>query len=97
MVQKKELIVKLLEKLKWHRNMSENLIILVNSSYCTQELIDSIMNKINVAIKMAKKDADKNALKKWLTLIQKIRQKEEEQGLSPENLESEFDKLLKSI
>lgn len=97
MVQKKELIVKVLEKLKWHRNMAANLLILVNSSYCTQELIDSIMNKINAAIKMAKKDADKNALRKWLTIIQKIKQKEKEQELSPENLEAEFDKLLKSI
>lgn len=97
MDQKKQLLIKLLEKLKWYRNMSEDLLILVNSSYCTPELIDSIMNKINTAIRTAKKDADKKALRKWLTAIQKIRQREYEQELSSEELEAEFDKLLESI
>ena len=97
MEQKKELIIKVLEKLKWYRNMSEELLILVNSSYCTEELIDSIINKVNAAIKSAKKDADKNALRKWLTAIQKIRQREEEEQMSAEELDAELDKLLDSI
>ena len=97
MEQKKELIVKVLKKLKWYRNMSEELLILVNSSYCTEELIDSIINKVNTAIKNSKKDADKNALRKWLTAIQKIRQREEKEQMSTEELDAEFDKLLDSI
>ena len=97
MEQKKQLILMVLEKLKWYRDKAEDLKILVESSYCTEELIDAIINRINAAIKIAKKDSDKNALRKWLTAIQKIRQREEEEEMSDEELEAEFDKLLDSI
>lgn len=97
MEQKKELIIRVLEKLKWYRDKAEDLIILLKSSYCTEELIDSIINKVNAAIKTAKKDADKNALRKWIAAIQKIRQREEQEEMSDEELDAEFDKLLNSI
>ena len=97
MEQKKELIIRVLEKLKWYRDKAEDLIILLKSTYCTEELIDSIINKINAAIKTVKKDADKNALRKWIAAIQKIRQREEQEEMSDEELDAEFDKLLDSI
>lgn len=97
MEQKKQLIIKVLQRLKWYRNMAENLIILLRSSYCTDELIESIINKINSAIKTIKSDSDKNALKKWLAAIQKIRQREETEEMTEEEIEEEFDKLLDSI
>lgn len=97
MEQKKELLIKVLEKLKWYRKMSENLLFLINSSYCTEELIDSIINKINLAIKSAKKNIDKNVLKKWLTAIQQIRQREDEEKMRDGELDAEFEKILHSI
>lgn len=97
MEQKKELLTKVLEKLKWYRNMSEDLLFLVNSSCCTEELMDSIITKVNITIKSVKKQTDKKALRKWLTAVQKIMQREEEEKLSIWELDSEFDKILNSI
>ena len=97
MEQKKQLILTVLERLKWYRDKAEDLIILLWSSYCTEELIDSIINRINAAIKIAKKDSDKNILRKWLTAIQKIRQREEEEEISDEELEAVLDSLLDNI
>ena len=97
MEKKKQLILIVLERLKWYRNIAEDLIILLESSYCTEELIDSIINRINVAIKIVKKESDKNALRKWIEAIQKIRQREKTEEMTEEEIEEEFDKLLDSI
>lgn len=97
MEQKKQLIIKVLQRLKWHRNMAEDLIILIESSYCTKELIDSITNKINAAIKTVKNNSDKNALRKWIEVIQKIKQKEESEEMTDEELDAELDNVLNTI
>lgn len=97
MEQKKQIIIKVLERLKWYRDKAEDIIILLKSSYCTEELIDSVINRINVAIKTVEKDKDKNALRKWIEAIQKIRQREEQEEMSDEELDAELDSLLDNI
>ena len=97
MEQTKQLIIKVLQRLKWYRNIAEDLIILLESSYCTEKLIDTIINKINVAIKTVKNNSDKNALRKWIEAIQKIRQREEQEEITDEELDEELDSLLDNI
>lgn len=97
MEEKKQLLIMVLERLKWYRNMAENLIILLRSSYCTEDLINSIIKKINAAIKATKKVEDKNALRKWIEAIQKIKQREEHEEMPDEELDAELDSLLETI
>lgn len=97
MEQKKQLILMVLKRLKWYRDKAEDLKILVESSYCTEELIDAIINRINAAIKIAKKGEDKNTLRKWIEAIQKIKQREEREEMSDEELDAELDSLLEII
>lgn len=97
MDEKKELVKKVLEKLKWHRDMAGELILLLDSTYCTERIVDSIIAKVNLAIKTAKDENNRNMLKKWLALIQKIRQKEENQKINDEELDRELDNLLDSM
>lgn len=97
MNEKKELVKKVLEKLKWHRDMAKGLIVLLDSDYYTEGILDSIIVKVNSAIKTAKNENNRNILKKWLVLIQKIRQKEENEKMSDEKLDNELNSLLDSI
>lgn len=77
--------------------MANDLIILLESSYCTEELIDSIINKLYATIKAAKKNSDKNVLRKWIEAIQKIKQREEREEMSDGELDKELDNLLETI
>jgi len=97
MNEKKELVKKVLEKLKWHRDMAGNLILLLDSTYCNEGIVDSIIAKINSAIKTVQDENNRNMLKKWLALIQKIRQKEEAEKMSDEELDRELNSLLDSM
>ena len=73
------------------------MILLLDSTYGTERIVDSIIAKVNLAIKTAKDENNRNMLKKWLALIQKIRQKEENQKINDEELDRELDNLLDSM
>lgn len=93
MDQKKQLVIKVLEKLEWHWDMASDLLVIVKSSYCTDELLNSLISLVNKAIKTAKKDEEKSVLERSLQQIQKIKQMEENTKMSDEDL----DALLASI
>ena len=93
MDQRKDLIIKVLEKLQWHRDMAQDLLIIVKSSYCTDKLLDSLINLISKSIKYIKGDNEKQLLEKSLQQIRKIQQMEENEKISDEDL----DNLLDSI
>lgn len=88
MDQKKELVIKVLEKLEWYREMAPDLLVIVKSSYCTDEILNSLINMLNKAIKTIKKDDDKKILEKSLQQIQKIRHMEENEKMSDEDLDA---------
>lgn len=93
MDQKKELVIKVLERLQWHRTMAQDLSVIVKSSYCTDEILDSLISLINKAIKTVKKNDEKTILEKSLTQIQKIRQIEENTKISDEDLDALLDNI----
>lgn len=93
MNQKKELIIKVLERLQWHRDMSQDLLVIVKSSYCSDEILDSLMNLVNKTIKTVKGNDDKVLLEQSLKQLRKIKSMEENEKISDEDL----DTLLESI
>ena len=72
MNQKKELVIKVLENLQWHRDMTQDLLVIVNSSYCSDEILNSIIKLVNKAIKSVKENDDKLLLEKSLQQLKKI-------------------------
>lgn len=97
MEQKKELIVKVINKIKPYRNKAEDILKLLNSKECNEEIMDEIIRRFNDAIKQCKKENDIKTLKKWLNAVQKIREMEKKEEKSKEELDIELDKLLDSI
>ena len=93
MDQKKQLVIKVLEKLEWYWDIASDLLVIVKSSYCTDELLNSLINLVNKAIKTTKKSDEKMILERSLQQIQKIKQIEENTKMSDEDL----DVLLDSI
>ncbi len=93
MEQKKLLILKVLEKLRWHRDLAEDLIILVESSYCTDSVLDSLINLIYKSMKTIQKGNEKEFVQRSLEKIQKIRQIEKETEMSDEELDVLLDNI----
>ena len=93
MNQKKELVIRVLEKLEWYREMAPDLLAIVKSSYCTDEILNSLINMLKKAIKTIKKDDDKKILEKSLQQIQKIKQMEENEKMSDEDLDAILDSI----
>lgn len=93
MEQKKELVIRVLEKLQWHRDMSQDLLVIVKSSYCSDEILDSLMNIVNKAINTVKESDNKLLLEKSLKQIKKIQQMEENEKISDEDLDTLLDAI----
>ncbi len=93
MNQKKELVIKVLERLQWHRDMARDLLVIVKSSYCSDEILNSITIEVNKAIKTVKENDDKLLLEKSLQLLKKIQILEKNIKISGEDL----DKILDDI
>jgi len=92
MEQKKELIIKVLTKLKPYRNLAEGILALIESSYCDEKTIDGLLKLINTSIKQTKNKKDKSHMQKGLELIQKI-QSQEQMEKESENI----DQLLENL
>ena len=93
MDQKKQLVIKVLEKLEWYWDIASDLLVIVKSSYCTDELLNSLISLVNKAIKTAKKDEEKSVLERSLQQIQKIKQMEESTKMSDEDLDALLDSI----
>ena len=93
MNQKKELVIKVLEKLQWHRDMAQDLLVIVKSSYCSDEILNSIIIEVNKAIKTVKENDDKLLLEKSLQLLKKIQILEKNIKISGEDLDKFLDDI----
>ena len=93
MEKKKEIVLQILDRLKWYWNRADELIVMVNSVYCTDEVLDSLINFINDAVKSAKQNEEKQALQKSMIQLQKIKELEEKEKYSDEELDSILDNI----
>jgi len=87
---KKQLIIKVLTKLKPYRNLAEGILALIESSYCTNQTLDGLISLLQDSIKMVKDDKERTKFTKSLDMIKKIRSKEEKETakMTDEDLES---------
>ena len=61
---KKQLLIKVLTKLKPYRNLAEGILALIESSYVDNQTIDGIIRLINQSMKRVKKARQKVAMQK---------------------------------
>ncbi|MEI8009497.1 MAG: hypothetical protein WCI00_09425 [bacterium] len=61
---KKQLLIKVLTKLKPYRDLAEGILALVESSYVDNQAIDGIIRLINQSIKTVKKEREKGVMQK---------------------------------
>ena len=88
MEQKKQLLIKVLTKLKPHWNLADGFLALLESEYCTDKTLDGLIVLLQDSIKIVKKEKEREKLEKGLALIQKIRHQEEEHDqMTDEDLE----------
>lgn len=93
MDQKKKLLIQILNKLKPHRELSEGILALIESWYADEKTIDGVIHVIANSIRTLKDDEQKTILQKWLEMVQKIKDMEENEKMS----EEELDNLLADI
>ena len=93
MNQRKELIIKVLEKMQWHRDIAQDLLVIVKSSYCTDEILDSLINLISKSIKSTKADSEKILLEKSLQQIKRIQKMEENTKISDKDMDALLDDI----
>lgn len=97
MEKKKQIVLHILNELKWYWDKAEELINMVNSTYCTNEVLDSLIDFIDEGIKSTKKDIQKRALEKTMLRLKKIKELEEKERCSDEELDRMLDEILDTI
>ncbi len=88
MQQKKDLLIKVIGKLKWHWDLAEWILALLESSYIDDNSINGLISLVSRSIKLCKNSLDTNKMKKWLEKIQKIKELENAEEISEEDLEA---------
>lgn len=97
MEKKKQIVLHILNELKWYWDKAEELINMVNSTYCTNEVLDSLIDFIDEGIKSTKKDIQKRALEKTMLRLKKIKELEGKERCSDEELDRMLDEILDTI
>jgi hypothetical protein len=87
MEKKKQLLIKVLTKLKPYRSLAEAFIVLIKSEYCTHKTINGLIGLLYDSLKMMKTEKNKEVFQKGLQQIQKIRQQEEQEKEDEQSLE----------
>lgn len=93
MDQRKELIIKVLERLQWHRDMADGILSLMMISDLDDNTIEWLIQIIWDAVKNTNKAHEKEQLEKGLNQIEKIKTME----LSEKYSDEELDDILSDI
>ena len=91
---KKKLVLDVLNKLLPYRPMAEWIIALIESKYADEKIIDDLLIIISKAIKSTKKESEKTKLEKASKTIKKIKEVEKKQKKQESE---EIEKMIKEI
>lgn len=90
MEQKKQLLIKVLQKLQPYRNLAEGIIILLNKNKLEKSVVDDLVKLVAHAIKDVKTVKNKNQI---IQSLEKIRKIKEEESLEQEDVEHILDSI----
>ncbi len=94
---KKQYLQKILVQLEPIRDLAKWLEILVEEWNLWDDALDILIDAVQWAVNTAKSDIDKEKLQKWLDVLQKMKQIEEESKLQDEKELKELDDLIDSF
>lgn len=94
---KKQYLQKILVQLEPIRDLAKWLEILVEEWNLWDDALDILIDTVQWAVNTAKSDIDKEKLQKWLDVLQKMKQIEEESKLQDEKELKELDDLIDSF
>jgi predicted nucleic acid-binding Zn-ribbon protein len=94
---KKQYLQKILVQLEPIRDLAKWLEILVEEWNLWDDALDILIDTVQWAVNTAKSDIDKEKLQKWLNVLQKMKQIEEESKLQDEKELKELDDLIDSF
>lgn len=91
---KKEYLQKILTQLEPIRDLAAGLKILVDEWNLWDEVLDVLISAVQLAVNTAKTDLDKQKLQKWLDVMEKMKQIENESKSQDEMELSELDRMI---
>ena len=91
---KKEYLQKILTQLEPIRDLATGLKILVNEWNLWDDVLDVLINAVQWAVNTAKSDLDRQRLQKWLNVMEKMKQIENESKSQDERDLSELDRMI---
>lgn len=91
---KKEYLQKILTQLEPIRDLAAGLKILVAEWNLWDEVLDVLISAVQWAVNTAKTDLDKQKLQKWLDVMEKMKQIENESKSQDEMDLSELDRMI---
>lgn len=91
---KKEYLQKILTQLEPIRDLASGLKILVNEWNLWDDVLDILINAVQWAVNTAKTDLARQKLQKWLDVMEKMKQIENESKSQDEKDLSELDRMI---
>ncbi len=83
----KDLLILVLTKLIPYWDLAEDFLVLAESRYIDDELIDKFLTMLGKSIVSVKNTKDKAALQRWFDAIKKIQELEDKEKMSEEELD----------
>lgn len=93
-MKKKEYLAKILGQLEPIRDLAAGLRIVVEQWALWDDVLDTLVSAVESGIHLACSEVAKIKMKKWLDLLQKMRQIEKQSAMKDEKELEELDKLI---
>lgn len=95
MKNKKKFLIKVLKKLQPQRPLAEGFLVLIESEYATDDIMDKLIGALQEAMEVVTTDMEKEKFKKGLNIIKKIKNQEDQED--KKMTDEDLDKILETI
>ena len=95
MKNKKKFLIKVLKKLQPQRPLAEGFLVLIESEYATDDIMDKLIGALQEAMEVVTTDMEKEKFKKDLNIIKKIKNQEDQED--KKMTDEDLDKILETI
>ena len=94
---KKEYLLKILENLESVWDLASGLKVVVEQWALWDDILDTLIESVESGIHSAKSEVSQLKMKKWLDVLTKMKQMEEQSAMQDEKELEELDKLIDSF
>lgn len=94
---KKEYLLKILEQLEPIRELAPGLKFLVEQWALWDNVLDTLINAVESGIHSARSEISRQKMKKWLDILEKMKQVEKQSAMQDEKELAELDDLINNF